>query len=98
MKTQIRLVVLSAALVMATACGPPNEEAPAVEATAPAAEMAAPSMVDQAVALAQAIRAMPGAADSILTAHGLTRPGFDSLMYAVAADSAMARAYSEAIR
>jgi hypothetical protein len=55
-------------------------------------------MVDQAVALAQAIRAMPGAADSILAAHGLTRPGFDSLMYAIAADSAMARAYTEAIR
>jgi len=106
MNAQTRLVALGAALAMTAACGPPKADAtPAVEAAAPAAEtaapanqIAAPQMVDQAVAVARAIRALPGAADSILAAHGLTRPGFDSLMYAIALDSAMARAYTEAIR
>jgi len=106
MNTRIRLVALGAALALAAACGPPKADAtPAGAAAAPAAETvaatnptAAPALVDHAVALARAIRAMPGAADSILGAHGLTRPGFDSLMYAIAADSAMARAYTEAIR
>jgi hypothetical protein len=99
MRRQARLVALGAALATAAACGPPEADAtPAVEAAASAAETAAPAPLDQAVAVARAIRALPGAADSILAAHGLTRAGFDSLMYAIAADSAMARAYTEAIR
>ena len=31
-------------------------------------------------------------------AHGLTRPGFDSLLYAVAADPTLAQAYAEGMR
>jgi hypothetical protein len=54
--------------------------------------------VDHAVAVAQAVRAHPTAADSILAAHDLTRGEFDALLYDIAADSALARAYTEAIR
>lgn len=54
--------------------------------------------VARAVAVAQAVRAQPNAADSILAAHGLTRDEFDSLMYDIAADSALAGTYAEAIR
>lgn len=48
--------------------------------------------------VARAIQANPAATDSILAAHRLTGAGFDSLMYDVAADSALARAYTEAMR
>ena len=47
-----------------------------------------PPDVARAVTIARAIEANPAAIDSILTAHGLTRAGLDSMMYAIAADSA----------
>jgi hypothetical protein len=53
--------------------------------------------VDLAVVTAQAMQAKPTATDSILGAHGLTRAGFDSLMYDVAADPALARTYADAM-
>jgi hypothetical protein len=68
-------------------------------AEAPAAEAAAlPPMVAQAVAVARGIDANPAAADSILSANGLTAAGLDSLMYTIAADSALAAAYANAMR
>jgi len=93
MNVHLRHIVLGATLMLATACGRPKGDA--AEATAK------PSLVkgvDLAVATAQAIRAEPLATDSILEVHGLTRASFDSLMYDIAADSALARSYAEAMR
>lgn len=106
MNARIGEVALLVALTLAAACGRPEapaaEEAPRVETAARAmdAESGGVSLadLDRSVTTARAIRALPGAADSILAANGLTRPGFDSLMYAIAADSALARAYTESIR
>jgi hypothetical protein len=77
-------------LILGAACG----RAPDQAARRAPVETAA----DRAVIVARAIRANPAAADSILAAHGLTRAGLDSLMYEIAADSALARAYTEATR
>ena len=49
-----------------------------------------------AAAVANAIAARPSAADSILTAAGMTRDTFQTLMYEIAADSAMSAAYAAA--
>jgi len=99
MKARIRGLALLAALTMAAACGRP-EAPPADSAGVVATQSGGVALadLDRSVTVAKAIRATPGAADSILAAHGLTRPGFDSLMYAIAADSALARAYTESIR
>lgn len=105
MNARIGRSALLAALTVAAACGRP--ETPAAEAAPPVeAARAMDSQrgdvsladLDRSVTTARAMRAMPGAADSILAANGFTRPGFDSLMYAIAADSALARAYTESIR
>jgi hypothetical protein len=82
-------LALGTALILAAACGRSDGRSTGASARAP---------VDRAVAVAQAIRAHPSAADSILAAHELTRDGLDALMYDIAADSALARAYTEAIR
>ena len=55
-------------------------------------------MVARAVAVARGIEANPAAADSILSANGLTAAGLDSLMYTIAEDSALAAAYATAMR
>ncbi len=74
-------------------CGGEREPDTASEgAAAPASDVA------QAVAVARAVEANPGAADSILAAHGLTRAAFDSLLYVIAADPAKAAAYEDALR
>lgn len=98
MNAHIRRIACGAAVLLAAACGRPGgETAEAAEAsTAPASS--ARTSVDQAVATAKAIQAKPSATDSILAAHGLTHAGLDSLMYDIAADPALARAYTEAMR
>jgi hypothetical protein len=93
MNTHLRRIACGAALILAAACARPGGEA--AEA---AASHSAVTGVDLAVATAQAIQARPAATDSILGAHGLTRPGFDSLMYDIAADPALARTYADAMR
>jgi hypothetical protein len=93
MNTHVRRVACGAVLFLAGACAHPGGKA--AEA---AAASSAVTGVDLAVATAQAIQAKPTAADSILGAHGLTRAGFDSLMYDIAADPALARSYAEAMR
>lgn len=57
-----------------------------------------PADVELAVTVARAIDAAPAKVDSILSAHGLTRDGLDSLMYAIAGDSAKTAAYTAARR
>ncbi|MDP2957697.1 MAG: hypothetical protein Q8N53_14825 [Longimicrobiales bacterium] len=93
MNARIRTLACGTALILVAACGRPGQE----EASVPAGASAT-AAVDRAVATAQAIQAKPAAADSILAAYGLTRAGFDSLMYEVAADPEQAKAYTEAMR
>ena len=85
MNARIRRLAFGAALILATACGRERGGS-------------AMTPFDHAVAAAKAIQANVARTDSILTAHGLTRAGFDARMYEIAGDSAMARAYTEAIR
>jgi hypothetical protein len=99
-----RTILLSVAATLAlAACR--GSERPAdqpVEQALMSDERAAPADlppdVAHAVAVARAIEANPTRVDSILAAHGLTRAGLDSLMYAIAADSAKAAAYTAALR
>lgn len=90
MNAPIGRLTIGTALFLAATCSRPEERA-----TGGASDM---TPVDHAVAVARAIRAQPTAADSILAAHDLTRDAFDALMYDIAADSALARAYTEANR
>ena len=81
------LVVLTVA-----ACGR-GDRASSIPAEAErAAEL--PPIVQTAVAVAQGIDATPTRADSVLAAHGLTAAGFDSVMYEIAADSALRAAFA----
>lgn len=111
MKARMGRLALGTLLVsLAAGCGrAETQAAEAAEAQAVASAAAAQQSdaamsvvsladLDRSVTVARAIRATPGAADSILAAHGLTRSGFDSLMFAIAADSALARVYTESIR
>jgi hypothetical protein len=91
-----RMLMLAYAVSLIAACGGGGgNKAPEQQASAtPAAEQTAPPAdVQLAVVVAQAISATPTKVDSILSAHGLTHAGLDSLMYTIAADSAKAAAY-----
>lgn len=85
-----RWLAFGPALLVAAACGGSEERV--------VGETAARTAVDRAVAVARAIQVAPPAADSVLAAHGFTRAGFDALLYDIAVDSALARAYAEGIR
>jgi hypothetical protein len=87
---------LAAAALFAGACG--TEQQQAETETAPVAAEALPPEVARAVAVARGLEANPAAADSILTANGLTVTGLDSLMYRIAQDSALTAAYTNALR
>ena len=88
------IVVMGIALA---ACA--REGSQPADTTTVAAAPAAPTVpadVEHAVAVKRGIDANPDKADSVLTAHGLTPAGFDSLMYRIAADSALRAAYASA--
>jgi len=70
----------------------------AAQAAMTATAESLPPVVAQAVALAKALEANPMAADSVLAANGMTRAGLDSLMYTIAADSALSAAYTKALQ
>ncbi len=96
-----RLMLLSATLLLAGACakGERTEGAMADSAAAMApAAATADAGVEKAVTVYRGMQANPAAAESVLTANGLTAASLDSLMYEIAADSARAAAYSNAIR
>lgn len=95
---RVPLPVLAAMIALAAcrAGDKPAEEPPAQPLVADTQDL--PPDVQLAVTVARAIEANPTALDSILSTHGLTRAGLDSLMYAIAADSAKAAAYSAALR
>ena len=94
------VLALGCAASLVAACGgggSGDRPAEQQQASIPAAEQAAQSAdVQLAIAVARGIDAAPAKADSVLSAHGLTRAGLDSLMYAIAADSAKTAAYSAA--
>ena len=56
-----------------------------------------PPPVARAVAVVSGLRAHPQASDSVLAAHGLDARSFDSLLYVIAEDPALADAYTRAI-
>ena len=88
MNARIRRWAFGSALILAPACSRAGGESAGGASTV--------TVLDHAVAVTHAIRTNPTATDSILAAHGLTRAGFNDLMYDIAADSALARAYTNA--
>jgi hypothetical protein len=97
-----RTMALACAASLFAACGGSGGGSKAADQQQPATpavqQAALPADVQLAATVARAIDAAPAKADSILAAHGLTREGLDSLMYAIAADSAKSAAYSAARR
>lgn len=102
MSARIGGLALAASLIAACGGGgggkTAEQQQPATPAAEQAAQQATPTDVQLAVTVARAIDAAPAKADSILAANGLTRDGLDSLMYAIASDSAKTAAYSAARR
>jgi hypothetical protein len=90
----------AAALLVLAACvacsgdGKVNDTAAAMPASASTASTG--DRAGTAANVANAIRANPAAADSILTANGFTRDSFEELMYEIAADSALSATYAAA--
>ena len=94
-----RILVLSGAFLLVAGCRGGGEAAKQQDTATPMTQQAALTPdVQLAATVARAIDAEPARADSILSAHGLTRAGLDSLMYAIAADSAKTAAYTAARR
>ncbi|HEX6943435.1 MAG TPA: hypothetical protein VF128_10945 [Gemmatimonadaceae bacterium] len=95
-----RKVVLGLAPFLIAACGRGGEETPAAQDSVAAITQQAPLAADVQLAatIARAIDAAPASADSIISAHGLTRETLDSLMYVIAGDSAKTAAYIAARR
>ncbi|MHB1191877.1 MAG: hypothetical protein ACYC6F_02430 [Longimicrobiales bacterium] len=87
----------AAALLLALgACGDAPERAR--EDATVADDTAAPAWVVGLAEVADAIEALPAAADSVLATHDMTRGVFDSLMYEVASNAELTAAYQEARR
>lgn len=95
-----RMVVLGLASFLIAACRGGGEETPAAQDSVAAITQQAPLPADVQLAatVARAIDAAPASADSIISAHGLTRAALDSLMYVIAGDSAKSAAYIAARR
>ena len=96
-----RMVVLGLAPFLIAACGGGSEGTPeAQDSVAAVTQQRAPLAADVQLAatVARAIDAAPASADSIMTAHGLTREALDSLIYVIAGDSAKTAAYIAARR
>jgi hypothetical protein len=86
----MKRVFLLSAIALA-ACGG-TENTDTVEVKAEPAAVAAE--VTLALTIADGIQASPAMADSILQANSLTRAGFDSLLYKIAADSTLSAQYA----
>lgn len=86
----MRTAMLAAAALLVVACGGKR----GASDTTAAANSNDP--VQLAVAVKRGIDASPGKADSVVSAHGLTPEGYDSLMYKIASDSALRAQYAAA--
>jgi hypothetical protein len=73
---------------------PPAPAAPPSAAQAPSM----PAQVRRALELAAAVEAAPANADAALTAKGATRAELEALLFDIARDPALAKAYSDARR
>lgn len=95
----MRPIVIAVALLALSACK--------IQETGRADSMVADSLaaddrqamedVRHAVEVARALRATPAMADSILSAHRITRPGLDSLLYRIAGDPRLATQYERGL-
>ena len=83
-----RLIVLTALALAACGGEPKTEEQPVAVTPAVSPD------VTLALGVAAGIQAAPAMADSVLQANGLTRAGFDSLLYKIAADSTLSAQYA----
>jgi hypothetical protein len=91
----MRFAMVVAAGLIVGACG--GQRAGTTAGASGETEQASvPADVQTAVAVARGIEASPDRSDSVLAANGLTPAGFDSLMYRIAADSAMRAAFAAA--
>ena len=77
--------------LLLVACGSGSQKAPSPGATT------TPPKAAQAAAIAKDIRANPDDADAILAKHGMTRQQFEDLMYEIAADEDLTKAYEQAL-
>lgn len=85
----MKRLLISSAVALA-ACGGSGASEQAETTAAPAVS----ADVTLALTVANGIQAAPAMADSILQANGLTRAGFDSLLYKIAADSTLSAQYA----
>jgi hypothetical protein len=90
------VMILALACTVAACAREGSQPADTTSQAAAPATPAVPAEVEHAVAVKRGIDAAPAKADSILSAHGMTAAGFDSLMYRIAADSALRAAYAAA--
>lgn len=90
------LMVLAVAVAIAACTRDAEQDAAPAEVAA--TESVAPEWVTGLAAVANAVEQQPLAADSILQAHAMTRAVFDSLIYEVAADSALTAQFEQARR
>ena len=87
-----RTAILLSVLLFACGGGAEKGSAP-TGGSAPAA----PSKAVKAAALSRELRANPDDADAILERNGMTRPQFEDLMYEIAADEELSKAYEQAL-
>ena len=80
------------ALTIAACAGGKGKADTSVASTTPPL----PDDVQTALAVKHGIETAPTKADSVLQANGLTTAGLDSLMFRIAADSALRAAYATA--
>ena len=87
-----RLTVRIAMTLMIVACAGDKSG----RADSSVAAETVPADVQLALEVKHGIDAAPSKADSVLKANGLTTAGLDSLMFRIAADSALRAAYATA--
>jgi hypothetical protein len=88
----VKKILILSAMALVACGGEPQEETVEVQVPAVSAE------VTLALTVATGIQGAPAAADSILAANNLTRAGFDSLLFKIAADSALSAQYAAGMR
>lgn len=89
-----RSTLLVALALTIGACA--KDKGVASDSSAAPSAPAVPFDVQTAIAVQRGITAAPNKTDSVLTANRLTLAGLDSLMYRIAADSALRAAYAAA--
>lgn len=98
--TRSLLTVVMAVAMVSVGCGgaaePPAGTRGAEEGAAPAASRDQ-GLVDSTARIANEIEARPDQAVEILRKHGKTREEFERMLYDIAADPELSRAYQQAL-